>query len=132
MSAKKINKKAVKSVLFGVLLGSLITVLMMLVASLIIVMGGKLPTDMLPYLTLFFLAVGSFSGGFASARLYKSAGILIGAATGLVILIAVILSGAESFSEGVSFFTLYKALCALVASALGGVVGVNRREKIKI
>lgn len=131
VSSGFINKKAVKAIVPGAVIGILFTILITVLCSLAITFIGKLPDNALYYITLGILALGSFIGGYISARIYKSAGIIIGVFTGLIIFLIVFLAGINSIYSGVSLFTLFKFLVIIVFSVIGAIMGVNKKEKLR-
>ena len=62
----------------------------------------------------------------------KKSGIVIGGIVGLILFIIIILSGLSSNFFSISIFTLYKFIILLGLSVLGGIVGVNKKDKIRI
>ena len=126
-----INKKAIKSVIFGSLVGTLITIILIIICSLIIISMGRLPDGALEYITLGLLAAGGYIGGYIGGRIYKGSGLFIGLATGSIMFIIVFLAGINSFTGSFSPLILFKIMVLLVFSTLGAVIGVNKKEKVK-
>lgn len=127
-----VNKKAIRGVIFGVLGGSLVTILLTLICSFILLMSGKLPYELLDYITLAFAGLGAFAGGYIASRIIKSAGLVWGAITGLIMFIIVFIAGFSNQNGGITMLTLYKLLIILLCSSLGGIIGVNKKDKLKI
>ncbi|MCH5303335.1 MAG: TIGR04086 family membrane protein [Ruminococcus sp.] len=126
-----INKKAIKSVFFGALVGTLITIILTIICSLVIVSTGKLPDGALEYISLGLLAVGGYIGGYIGGKIYKSSGLIIGLVTGFIMFFIVLIAGLNSFSGSFSLLIVYKILVLLIFASLGAIIGVNKKEKIK-
>lgn len=126
-----INKKAVKAVFFGAVVGTLITIIITILASLLIIAIGKLPEGLLEYISLGILALGGFIGGYIAGRIYKKNGIFIGLATGLFMYIIVFIAGISSISGGFTIFSLLKLIVLLFFSIVSAILAVNKKEKIR-
>ena len=76
--------------------------------------------------------LGAFAAGFIAAKLYKKQGMAVGATSGLllyaVVLIASMIAGDGPFTA----MTLIRLAIMALASAIGGIWGVNVRAKRKI
>lgn len=128
----KIDKSLIRSIGFGVIIGSFIIALLLFLCTLLFVISGKYPETIIEYIALVFLAIGGFIGGNVAGRIYKKSGIVIGGIVGLILFIIIILSGLSSNFFSISIFTLYKFIILLGVSVLGGIVGVNKKDKIRI
>lgn len=130
-TAEKINKKLIKGVFFGAVIGSLIIMILMILCSIVILQTGMLPDGILEYVILAFIGIGSLIAGYIAARIYRKNGLIIGAITGFVIFLILFISGVSQISDGIGIMTLLKFAVTLLPSVLGGILGVNKREKIK-
>ena len=126
-----VNTKAVKSIFFGAFIGTLISIILILLSSVFIVIIGKLPDNSLDYITLGILAAGSFLGGYIGSRINKSSGIFIGLTVGIIMFLIVFLAGIGSFTGTFSIIVLLKLIVLLFFSTLGAIIGVNKKEKIR-
>ncbi len=126
-----INKKAIKGISFGALIGILFTIILTMAASLVITITGSLPEGALEYIALALLAAGGVAGGYLGGRIYRKNGLFIGLSIGTVVFIIVFLAGINSISGGFSVFTLLKLAVLLISSSAGAVLAVNKKEKLK-
>ena len=78
------------------------------------------------------LGVGALCSGFLSGEKIKSGGIVNGAFCGLIMYLLVFVFSLFISDNGFSAVSLSHALIALIASAIGGVLGVNVSLKRKI
>lgn len=130
-SINEINKKLFKGIFFGILTGSLIITILMILSSIIILQTGSLPGDILSYVVLVFIGIGSLLGGYIAGRIYKKNGLIIGAVTGVISFLILFLSGISNISEGVGIMTMLKLVVTIIPSMLGAILGVNKKEKVK-
>lgn len=127
-----VNKKIFKSLFFGIVIGSLVMIALMLIYSVIILQTGSAPSDELSYIILVFIGVGSLVSGYIAGRIYKKSGLAIGAISGAIMFLILFLSGVSNISEGLSIISLLKLFVTIIPSILGSVLGVNKKEKLKI
>ena len=123
MSKKSFNKMFLSTGIgtgFGMLFFS---VLVFIMASILAI--GNIPAAIISPITVIFLAIGSFSGGFISAKIYGEKGILCGTISGIIFFIFILIFGALFKESGFGTQAITKAVMVIVASALGGITGVN-------
>lgn len=123
MSKKSFNKMFLSTGIgtgFGMLFFS---VLVFIMASILAI--GNIPAAIISPITVIFLAIGSFSGGFISAKIYGEKGILCGTISGIIFFIFILIFGALFEKSGFGTQAITKAVMVIVASALGGITGVN-------
>lgn len=77
-------------------------------------------------------ALGVLFGGYIAARVNKSQGLILGLINGAIILVALLIIGFCMSSDTLTLNTLLKTIVILIFSALGGIKGVNIKEKIRI
>ena len=99
------------------------SVLIFLMAAALTV--GDVPAMLISPVTVFFLAFGSFFGGFASAKLCGEKGFVCGALSGILFFIIVWIFGAFLENSGFGTVAIIKFVMMVVAGALGGIIGVN-------
>lgn len=129
MSDKRLLAKAV---LFSSVCGILVLVILMCLLAAVMMSSGVISADILDYCTVGMVGVATLMSGIISSRITGSAGLVVGSLTGLFIFL-VITSVALIFNgEPVSVITLLKFMAAVFAGGIGGIIGVNKKEKIKI
>lgn len=129
MSDKKL---AIKAILFGIVCGLLITVILMCLFSVVIITSGLLPTDITNYIIVAILSIGIFFGSCIATKITKSAGLLIGLIVGFSIFILITMLGLLKSSETVTVLTLIRLIAGLLSGAVGGIIGLKKKEKIHI
>lgn len=136
MKAVKINMKEsssmpVKALIMGVIVNAAVVLLGVLFLSLFSVIAGNLFRNAAEFLLLVPLALGGYCGGFCAGRISKEKGLLLGTLCGTVVLLGIIIAGFITESS-ITYMILLKALATILPSALGGIKGVNKKEKFKV
>ena len=117
-------------VLVGMLIGIFTSLVMLLIFSFVMTMKD-IPQGAVPTLTAVSVALGSFAGGFAGAKLHRKAGLATGAIIGLFIYLLLMLVGIAAQRSGIGVSVFIKLAVSLVSGAIGGIIGVNARKKNK-
>lgn len=87
--------------------------------------------SMIAPITVLMLLLGGMVGGYRCGHLLRKNGFLIGVLTGaLQYLILLLISLALPQNE-VGISVLYKLMLIVVSSAIGSIIAVNRRTKVK-
>lgn len=129
MSDKKL---LIKSVVTGTLCGILTCVILMCVLSAVMLSVGLLPAAILDYTMIVILAAGAFVGGFIATKINKGAGLIVGALTGVAIMLIVAITALSRGDLEVSALLPIKFAAAAAGGALGGVLGLRERRHIGI
>lgn len=130
MSDKKLLAKAV---LFSSVCGILILVILMCLLAAVMMSSGVISADILDYCTVGMVGVATLMSGIISSRITGSAGLAVGSLTGFFIFL-VITSIALIFNGEpiTTILTLLKLMSSVLGGGIGGIIGVNKKEKIKI
>ncbi len=123
-------RKKVISVSVGAICGIAAVLSVIVLFSFIIVKTESVNYYLLMPFGIAAACIGAFLGGFISARISGSAGMLIGAVSGALMFILLLAAGAilGQLPEAVS---LLRLVLMVLSGAIGGVVGVNRKRKRK-
>ena len=121
--------KKVKAVSFSLILSFVISAVLVGIAALIISKIQVLPEKSMPLVTTLLCAVSVLIGGYNAARILKERGILFGFLTALIY--ALILLGISMcIQPGFDIGTFGKLSAILLSGSIGGIIAVNRREKV--
>lgn len=126
------NRAFIKALILGVFSSVAMIAVLMCILSTILTFSALLPYEYLQYIMLAVDALGVLFGGYIAARVNKSQGLVLGLLNGAIIFIALIIIGFCMSSHTITLTTLLKAIVIFVFSALGGIRGVNIKEKIHI
>ena len=127
-----LNKSFIKALIVGSVVSLCIIVVLLCIMSAVLLGVSMLPYEYLSYIMLIIDAIAVFIGSYVAARINKESGLFIGLLNGGIVFIAILISGFCVSPETLSIVTLLKAVIILVFSSLGGIKGVNTKEKIHI
>ena len=125
------QKIPLKAILFGIAGSVAVTLLLMCMICGMVLISASVPYSMLPYILLIADAGGVFCGGYLAAAINKSRGLILGGIIGVIMFILLICAGLGT-GEAVGWITLLKFFVMTVFGILGGIAGVNKKEKIRI
>ena len=126
------NKTIIKAIIMGVVSSVCIASIIMCIVATILTFSSLLPYEYLAYIMIFILCISVFFGGYIASRVNKSKGLILGLINGVIIFSAISLSGMFLSENTVSYITLIRFVAITVCSILGGIKGVNKKEKIHI
>ena len=123
-------KQILKSIIWGLLLGTICLGILFVILSLMIVYTS-LSISFIPQIVTVCGGLSGFASGYISSRIFGHKGLLIGLLCGIimsaVITIATLAMSGIMFSGG----ELTKIIIILIASAIGGAFGVNSNSYVK-
>ena len=70
--------------------------------------------------------------GIISSRITGSAGLAVGSLTGFFIFLVITSISLIFNGEPITILTLLKLMSSVLGGGIGGIIGVNKKEKIKI
>lgn len=126
------NKRIIKAVILGAVSSTCIMVILMCITAVLLTTSALLPYEYLGYIMLVIEAISVFFGGYIASRINKSKGLVLGLINGGIIFTAITLSGLITSGDTVTYLTLLKLVAIIIFSVLGGIKGVNVKEKIHI
>lgn len=123
--------KIAKTILLSVGVMSAASAALLLLLALIFGKSGSLPKGAVPIITTLIGCIATFFGGFSASLYTKEKGILIGLASGGVFLIIVAMVSLFSYENTLGIASIGKAAAILLSGAIGGILGVNRKTRVK-
>lgn len=102
------------------------------IISAVFLMLSSIPKDALPYIMLAADAAGAFVGGCIAAAVNGSKGLAVGLSCGSIVFLIFLVIGLLSGAADIGAVTFIKLGVLLLFGALGGIKGVNRKEKLHI
>lgn len=118
----------VKSTLISVLVGEVITILALLLFSLIMC-KADLPLLAMDAFVIAAAGLGGLVAGYLNGRLLRERGLVFGLLCGGVLVAILLLFNALFHQLSSIGFLIAKLGAILACSTLGGILGVNRRQK---
>lgn len=123
-------RKIVKVILFGTIIGVILTLLFTALSTVIMVKMQSIIAPAVMPLAIVSVCLGTFGGGYITARLNQSMGMAVGALCGIMVFVIFLGLGAIFGSE-LGLMSLIRLIPAVIAGAIGGILGVNRRKRRK-
>ena len=108
--------------------GMIIVFLSMIVAALFMVLF-EIKLYFLQIVAPICLVLGSFASGYLSAKKIGYGGIISGLIVGVITYLFVFLISAVVDPTGITFTSFIHLIITLIASLIGGIVGVNKNYK---
>lgn len=124
--------KFVRAALVGAVFGVVMCALLLLLCALVFVKMGNMPEGAMTPCAIALLCLAAMTAGFAAAKVTHSKGLLVGLAAAGVLFVVVLAVGLASMSETPSLTAiLLRCGLMLAGGAVGGIFGVNRRQRRK-
>ena len=126
------NNKMIKATGIGLLLSVVFTAILSCLFALILNYLSGIPYGIIDYVAVGIEGISVFFGAYIAAATVKCKGLIVGVlcAVSLYILTAAISLGSGSADIGV--ISIIRAAVLLVCGIGGGILGVNKKERIKI
>lgn len=121
-------RDAVLSVLIGMLCGTLFSLLLLVVFSILMVLLD-MPSRAVQLFAFVSIAGGGFGGGIFAGRLFGQKGLALGVATGFFYLILLAFSGILMGHAILGGMIFAKLLVSILAGMIGGILGVNTQHR---
>ena len=117
--------------LVGVAVGAIVCALTLLLLSVAFSVAKRAPQVLILPLAVCAAGIGAFAAGFTAARLVRRKGYLFGLAEGLLLFAATFVCGIAATDELATALSALKLGLMLLAGMVGGIVGVNRKRKLR-
>ncbi len=121
----------IKQILIGIATALAVTLLLLCVICAVINFASAIPYSLLPYIMLIADAVGGFFGAYVCAAMSKSRGLILGLICGFAVFVIMFIASLST-GETIGLITLLRFIVLIVFGALGGIKGVNKKERLHI
>ena len=132
MSVTQENNKLPKAILIGILSSGVIMLLLTCLFCLMLKMTSGLPYGIIDYVMIGIEGVGVLIGAYIACRVSKCKGLIIGAAVGVLTLMILLCVGFALPDNHIGLLTLIRSAVLLLCGVIGGIAGVNKKEKVRI
>lgn len=122
---------SLKAILFGFCAGAIVCTVCLLIFAFLFTQAKLLPLSMIRPLVLVACLFASFVGGFCAARKRKMQGMFYGLITALVLFGVLALISAVKTAQPFTFYALVACFSMLLLGAIGGILGVNKKNRRK-
>ena len=126
------GRSIIKPVLIGVTIAVLVIGVLICALALTVLMMPTVPYGWLDYITIAIEGFGVLTGAYIAGVLFKSKGLIIGALCGAIILLITFAVGLSISRNSIGILTVIRSIVLMICGIIGGILGVNRKEKIRI
>lgn len=123
--------RRIRATILSTLAAATIAVLLLMAISFLLSKTGVLPKNVLPITTTVIASVAVFCGGLVSSFYLKEKGILNGLIVAAVFSIVLFCISAFVYQVEFGGAGLTKFAAIFLSGILGGIVGVNRKSRVK-
>lgn len=126
------KSKVIKAVAIGFIVSVALTAVLLCLTALILNMVSGIPYSVIDYAVIALEGVSVLIGSYTAAAIMKSKGIIIGLLPALLLFVLNFIFSMCSGAADIGALTLIKAAVLIICGIAGGIIGVNRKEKIHI
>ncbi len=123
--------KKVKAILLSVGIMTATSALLLSFLAFIVSKTGSLPRGIEPVISTVAGSAAVFLGGFAASLYAREKGVLLGMFSGLLFAICLAVVTLLLFERELTLSSFGKLAAILLSGSIGGILGVNRKEKVK-
>lgn len=123
--------EAVRAIVIGSVTGALLSAILLGLAALGFVSAANIPQNVISPMMLALSVLGAFTAGFVTAKVSHKRGLAYGAVSGLLLFILYLVAGLVASNEPVSFTAGMRLIVMILSGAIGGLLGVNKKSKVK-
>ena len=124
--------RVVKAVAIGVLCSVVLAVLLACLFSMMLNMMSGIPYDIIDYVMVAIEGFSVLIGAYIACVIAKSKGLIIGALCGAISLLIVFAVGMSMAKNNIGLLTVIRSAVMLLCGIIGGIMGVNRKDKVRI
>ncbi len=122
-----INKR-IKGLFIGTLFGTFISIILLILFSMVFIKMKSIPSLAIEPISMVICAISAFLSAYASARIIRENGMVYGIISGFVMFMLMFFSWMIFNREAITTLILVKITLMLLMGAIGGIIGVNKRE----
>ncbi len=122
---------ALRSIVIGCVVGAAFCAALLGVFSLAFVSAGNVPQDFISPLVIGVSVLSAFLAGLVSSKISKKRGLIYGLLSGVLLFLLFLFAGLVSSHEPVSVESGMRLLVMAISGAIGGLIGVNKKSKVK-
>lgn len=123
--------RKIKAMVISVITMLSVSFLLLLLASFIVSKVGVLPEKSLPLITTLVACIAVLAGSFFSSLYAKEKGLLVGLVGSAVYVLVICFFSLVVCKNDVTIAGVGKIIAVLISGAIGGILGVNKKSKVK-
>ncbi len=122
---------ALRAIVIGSVTGAALCAALLGVCALAFVSAGHIPQNLISPLVIALSVLSSFLAGFVTGKISRKRGLAYGTLSGLLLFALFLVSGLIASHEAISIAAGIRMLVMVLSGAVGGLLAVNRKSKIK-
>ncbi|MBQ9673894.1 MAG: TIGR04086 family membrane protein [Ruminococcus sp.] len=122
--------KFIKGLVVGLILGELVLLILLSITSVIMTSTGILDNVVLEIILTIICGISAYVSGFACSKIAGIKGIINGSVSGLLFFVIIFCAGMIAMDGTVTLFTFLKFIACLLGGTVGGIIGINKKEKL--
>jgi len=122
---------ALRSIVIGSVAGAALCAVLLGVFALAFVSAGHIPQGFISPLVIGLSALSAFTAGLITVKISHERGLAYGMLSGLLLFVLFLVSGLIASREAVSPASGMRMLVMALSGALGGLLAVSKKSKIK-
>ena len=124
--------RIVKAVVIGVLCSVVLSLMLTCLFSVMLNMMSGIPYEIIDYAMVAIEGFSVLIGAYIACVIAKTKGLIIGALCGAISLLIVFAFGMSLTKNNIGLLTVIRSAVMLLCGIIGGIMGVNRKEKVRI
>ena len=123
--------KKAKAILLSAIVITAVSAILLALTALILGKMKTLPRGITPILTTVIGCIGVFLGSFLASVYAKEKGLLLGLISGGIFAFCIALVSVLLFQNDFNLASAGKLIAILLSGSIGGILGVNRKDRVK-
>ena len=120
---------ALKAIVLGACSGAVFCMIGLIVCALVFMGAKSIPYQIIQQIVLAICGLGALLSGYLCVRISRKNGLLFGFLAALLLFLLMLLVSAAAIQEPFTQQSVLRGLVMVIAGAIGGVIGVNKKSK---
>ena len=126
------KQRIIKSVAVGVFSSIILTLLLTCLFGIMMNMMPSIPYGIIDYVMIGVEGFSVLIGAYIACVITRSKGLIIGAVCAVICLLIIFACGLSMAKNDIGVLTIIRSVVMLLCGVVGGIAGVNRKEKVRI
>lgn len=122
--------KGIKGILIGLFISEVVLTILLSVMAVIMSNTGILNNTVLEIALTVICGASTFIGSFVASKIIGENGLINGFICGFAFFVLILISGMIMMDNTFSLYTFFKLISSLLFGIIGGIIGVNKKEKL--
>lgn len=122
----------IKSIVIGILCSVMLTMILTCAFGMMLKMMPSIPYGIIDYVMVGIEGFSVLIGAYIACVIAKAKGLIIGAGCGIITLLIVFACGLSIAKNNIGLLSIIRGVIMIICGIIGGVAGVNRKEKVRI